>query len=179
MANAQELPSIARLADGGFVIVWQSNLQDGSGWGIYGQRYNAAGTRGREFRVTRPVPCRRYSPPSRALPRAALSSAGRPRIPGDASVLAQRFGANGAKVGGEIVVSATTRGGSSVIALARDAFAVVWDSDRQAGSGLGIHGRVYNAAGTPVGAEFQISPTVLSGSPPKPSVSALPKGGFE
>src|SRR5215213_1493558 len=29
--------------DGGWVVTWESNLQDGSGYGIYQQRYDAAG----------------------------------------------------------------------------------------------------------------------------------------
>jgi hypothetical protein len=37
---------------GGHVITWHSNLQDGSGYGIYGQRYSATGAaQGSEFRV--------------------------------------------------------------------------------------------------------------------------------
>ena len=44
-ARAQEMPAIARLADRGFVVVWQSNLEDGSEWGIFGQRYKADGKR--------------------------------------------------------------------------------------------------------------------------------------
>jgi len=36
----QDLPSLAGLANGGFVVIWDSELQDGSGWGVYGQRYN-------------------------------------------------------------------------------------------------------------------------------------------
>lgn len=42
-ANAQEASSVAALADGGFVVTWQSAGQDGDGYGIYGQRYDAAG----------------------------------------------------------------------------------------------------------------------------------------
>ena len=38
--------------DGGFVVTWHSNLQDGSGYGIYGQQYNAEGDEvGSEFQV--------------------------------------------------------------------------------------------------------------------------------
>ena len=44
--------SVAGLSDGKFVIVWQSWRQDGSDWGIYGQRFGAHGTaRGHEFRI--------------------------------------------------------------------------------------------------------------------------------
>ena len=48
----QETPAIASLADGGFVISWESLGQDGNGRGVYGQRYNAQGTAvGGEFRL--------------------------------------------------------------------------------------------------------------------------------
>jgi Ca2+-binding RTX toxin-like protein len=36
-------PSVAALADGGFVVTWESQNQDGSSYGIYGQRYDANG----------------------------------------------------------------------------------------------------------------------------------------
>lgn len=36
-------PSIAALTDGGFVVTWESQNQDGSDLGIYSQRYNADG----------------------------------------------------------------------------------------------------------------------------------------
>jgi hypothetical protein len=48
----QTQPAVAALADGGFVVVWQSMLQDGSYWGIYGQRFAANGDKvGNEFQV--------------------------------------------------------------------------------------------------------------------------------
>ncbi|MDH6059449.1 DUF4347 domain-containing protein, partial [Chrysosporum bergii ANA360D] len=37
-SNAQANPSITTLKDGGFVVTWQSDVQDGSGNGVYGQR---------------------------------------------------------------------------------------------------------------------------------------------
>ena len=39
----QTWPTIAALPDGGYLVVWESNNQDGSGFGIYGRRYNASG----------------------------------------------------------------------------------------------------------------------------------------
>ena len=41
--SAQHAPSITALNDGGFVVTWQSNGQDGDGWGVFGQRYDSAG----------------------------------------------------------------------------------------------------------------------------------------
>src|SRR5258706_5289362 len=47
----QAVPSVAR-AGAGFVVVWQSYLQDGSGAGVFAQRYGSAGgLQGSEFRV--------------------------------------------------------------------------------------------------------------------------------
>jgi hypothetical protein len=52
LANVQTSSAVTALDDGGFVVSWMSNGQDGSGWGIYAQRYDAAGaTVGGEFRV--------------------------------------------------------------------------------------------------------------------------------
>jgi hypothetical protein len=37
---------VAGLSDGGYVIVWQDNgSADGSGWGVFGQRFGADGSR--------------------------------------------------------------------------------------------------------------------------------------
>ena len=50
--NDQVFSSVTALNDGGFVVTWSSDGQDGSGYGIYGQRYAADGTPvGSEFRV--------------------------------------------------------------------------------------------------------------------------------
>jgi hypothetical protein len=50
--DSQLHPSVAAAADGGFVVVWSSSGQDGSGYGVFGQRYDSGGTAlGNEFRV--------------------------------------------------------------------------------------------------------------------------------
>jgi hypothetical protein len=41
--DIQNTASISSRPDGGFVIVWSSNLQDGSGYGVYGQKYCLGG----------------------------------------------------------------------------------------------------------------------------------------
>ena len=51
-ASDQRYPSVAGLAGGGFVVTWQSIGQDGSGAGVYGQRYDASGAAvGAEFQA--------------------------------------------------------------------------------------------------------------------------------
>ncbi|MEH1947971.1 MAG: hypothetical protein V7K77_13605, partial [Nostoc sp.] len=50
--GSQTNSTVAIDAAGDFVISWQSNVQDGSGYGIYAQRYNSAGVaQGNEFKV--------------------------------------------------------------------------------------------------------------------------------
>ena len=51
-SNTQIYSSVTALNDGGFVVTWSSDGQDGSGYGIYGQRYAADGTPvGSEFAI--------------------------------------------------------------------------------------------------------------------------------
>jgi hypothetical protein len=48
----QAAPVVTADAAGNFVVTWQSNVQDGSGLGVFAQRYTAAGSpSGGEFRV--------------------------------------------------------------------------------------------------------------------------------
>ena len=45
-------PAIAMASSGAFVVTWQSDGQDGDGFGIYAQRFTPAGVaQGAEFRV--------------------------------------------------------------------------------------------------------------------------------
>ena len=39
--SSQDSPVIASFSDGGFIVAWESYNQDGSGNGIYAQRYSA------------------------------------------------------------------------------------------------------------------------------------------
>ncbi|SIT12414.1 hypothetical protein, partial [Insolitispirillum peregrinum] len=48
----QAIPAVAGLADGGFAIGWQSQGQDGNGWGVYMRRYDANGVgQGTDFQM--------------------------------------------------------------------------------------------------------------------------------
>jgi hypothetical protein len=50
--HSQYHPSVAIGDDGRFVIVWSSYGQDGSSYGVYGQRFQADGTpEGTEFQI--------------------------------------------------------------------------------------------------------------------------------
>ena len=50
--STQSQPTVAVADDGSHIIFWRSKNQDGSGFGVYAQRYNSAGNEvGDEFRI--------------------------------------------------------------------------------------------------------------------------------
>jgi oligoribonuclease NrnB/cAMP/cGMP phosphodiesterase (DHH superfamily) len=180
-AGDQMQSTVAMDSAGDFVISWQSYGQDGSGWGIYAQRYNAAGVaQGGEFRVNT------TTTGDQEYPSAAMDAAGDFVITWSSNgqdgsgwgIYAQRYNAAGVPQGGEFQVNTYTAGDQEYSTVAMDAtgdFVITWSSHGQAGSGWGIYAQRYNAAGVPQGGEFQVSPTTATdqlGS----SVSMDPRG---
>ena len=50
--NNQQWSAVTTLSNGDFVVTWTSDTQDGDGYGIYGQRYDANGNAiSNEFQV--------------------------------------------------------------------------------------------------------------------------------
>ena len=77
--NHQQQPSVTSFSDGGYIVTWMSNGQDGSQYGIYGQRFAADGTphSDGEFLVnTDTTSSEQYYPSVRRLPMMRLSSPG-------------------------------------------------------------------------------------------------------
>src|SRR5262245_4280194 len=59
----QESAKVATDSSGNFVVVWQSLYQDGSSYGVYGQRYDGTGAPvGFEFRVNTYTTDRQFHP---------------------------------------------------------------------------------------------------------------------
>ena len=85
-----------------------------------------------------------------------------------------------APTGTEFPVNSTTTGkqqNPAVAAAKKGNSVVVWESDGQDGSGLGIIGRRFNASGNPLGEEFQVN-SFTSGRQSKPSVATDTAGNF-
>jgi hypothetical protein len=98
-------------------------------------------------------------------------------------VVAQVFDRSGAKVGVEIAVNAaatnlaTSDIRPSIAPLASGGFVVTWEVFSFT-SGVDIVGRVFNASGTPVTAQFPVTSFAVENRQDFPSVAALPDGGF-
>ena len=148
---------------GNFVVVWESRYQDGSEFGIFGQRYDSAGLPlGGEFQVNT------YTTGFQRYPAVAADGTGEFMVVwnstgqdgSDVGVFGQRYDSAGLPVGGEFQVNSYTTGAQSVGSVASDgagSFVVVWDSAGQDGSGYGVFGQRYDTAGLPLGGEFQVN----------------------
>ena len=183
-ADNQNNPGVAMDLAGNFVVAWASNLQDGSGNGVYAQRFNAAGVaQGGEFRVNT------TTAGSQSGPAIAMSSSGAFVIAWtgggqdpDASsgIYAQRFNASGVAQGGEFRVNTYTLNTQQLTSVAMDAagnFVVTWASDGQDGSNYGVYGQRFDASGSAQGAEFRVNTTVVN-SQLYHDVAMLPDGRF-
>jgi hypothetical protein len=181
--NVQWYPAVAADAAGHFVVVWQSYTQDGSGWSIFGQRYDAAGAaQGGEFRINT------YTTGHQRNPAVAMDAGGNfvvvwhsfDQDGSDAGVFGQRFDAGGAPRGSEFQVNTYTtdfQGYSAVAVDAAGGFVVVWHSTDQDGSNGGIFGQRYDAAGAPQAVEFRVN-TYTSNTQYLPTVAMDAGGNF-
>ena len=176
-------PKLAIDPSGNFVIVWSADGVDGSSSGVFGQRYDATGApQGAEF------PVNTYTTGAQNGPAAGMNASGDFVVSwisvgqdGDGKgIYAQRFDAAGSPQGGEFQVNTYTTGDQSGPIVGVDGtgnFVIVWESNGQDGSGWGIFGRRFDAAGTPLGGEFQVN-TYTTGDQLYPIVSTNASGSF-
>ncbi|MBL0371022.1 hypothetical protein JJB09_03185 [Rhizobium sp. KVB221] len=171
--------SIAALSDGGWVITWTSDAQDGDGGGIYQQRYTSAGAKsGAENRVNTVTAGGQTNSAVTELSGGGWVVTWTSSGQDGSGIYAQIYGSNGAKIGGERLINATTAGDQTeqaVTRLANGGFLVTWTSPDQDGSG--IYGRIYDASGSPVGGEFPVN-TSKVGNQYDSDVTQLAGGGF-
>jgi Ca2+-binding RTX toxin-like protein len=164
----QQHSTIAMDATGDFVVTWSSYDQDGSGWGVYAQRYNTAGVaQGSEFRVnTTTNNYQQYSTVAMDATGDFVVTWSSYNQDGSGwGVYAQRYNATGVAQGSEFRVNTTTNSYQQYSTVAMDTdgdFVVTWSSYGQDGSGWGVYAQRYNAAGVAQGGEFQVNTTINS-----------------
>jgi hypothetical protein len=189
----QYRPRIASDSRGNFVVAWSSYGQDGSAYGVFGQRFDAAGgPLGAEFQVNTYTTGGQGSsyyfiphghdvamaPNGRFVVVWASYSNDQDGDGGMGSVQAQRFDASGAPLGGEFRVNTFTTGyefAPSVAVSASGAFVVVWTQPD--GGNTGVAGQRFDANGAPLGAEFQVN-TNTAGNQLASNVAMKDDGSF-
>ena len=180
--------AVATDSAGAFVVVWDSNGQDGSiagsgERGIFGQRYDSAGTAvGSEFQVNT------YTNYDQSTSGVAMDPSGgffvvwksQLQDGGSFGIFGRRFASTGAPVGSEFQVNTYTEASQLLPALAVDSAGgsvVVWTSGVQDGDDVGVFGQRYDSTGAAVGTEFQVN-TYTTGAQVDAAVAADPAGGF-
>jgi len=104
VAYTQTAPSIAALDGGGYVIVWDSETGDGSGYGIFAQRFDAAGARiGGEFQINADPSGTQIVPDVAAL-HGAQAGGFAVTWEGNGNIYARAFDAAGTAIGGDLRV---------------------------------------------------------------------------
>jgi len=162
--NYQESPRVAVHTDGSFVVTWERSYeQDGSQFGIFGQRYTADGTQlGGEFQVNT------TTSGSQSHPTIMVDAAGNFIITWVNVTLvdpihfqfithAQAYDPDGNPRGGEFPVRWHTFVDRTAMA-ANGEFVVVWFS-----SSRGVLAQRFDASGSPIGGEITIAGTSVSG----------------
>jgi hypothetical protein len=188
-ANNQNSPKVTVLTNGNFVVTWDSDGQDGSSFGIYGQLYlttldgNSKPTKvGSEFLINT------YTTGFQAFPHITSLTNGNfivtwTSMSQDSSgygAYAQIFNISGSKVGTEFLVNTYVAGDQNpltVTSLNSGGFVIVWNSAGQDGSGVGVYGQVFNSSGTKIGSEFRVNTYVVTDQI-DPKAVTLSNGNF-
>ena len=182
-AGNQDSQSITPLVDGGFLIVWESNGQDGDQEGIYFQRYDAAGNAvGSETAVNTTTTDRQTDPEVSALANGgfvivweseAQDTDGR-------GVYARTYDAAGTATSGEVLVNSHVAGDQDTampVFLTGGGFVVVWESNGQDGSDDGVYFQRFDDNGVAQGSETRVH-SGTAGDQSTPRVTATGDGGF-
>ena len=130
---------------GNYVVVWSSLNQDGDGWGIYGQRYNAAGeAQGSEFLVNDTFADQQLfaSVAMDADGDFVISWSSKGQDGDNWGVYAELYAANGTVTRSEFQVNSYTTDEQAFSQVAMDAngnFVVTWSSKNQDSDTWGIY----------------------------------------
>ncbi|MEQ9696028.1 calcium-binding protein, partial [Shimia sp. SDUM112013] len=168
--GSQYWPDVAALADGGFVVVWDTDGQDRHSFGAYGQRFNASGVAvGDEFQVHTSDGFAQDKPKAVGLGDGGFVVIWQSNHMGigQTGLYMQRFDANGDRVGVETQINqygnSVTR--SHEIAPTSDGgFVVTWSggSFNSTEHPLGFYGARFDSSAAAVGDQFLISTDVSS-----------------
>ncbi len=186
-SSHQNVADVAVDDSGNFVVVWESDGQDGDGDGVFGRRFDSTGAPlSPEFQVNA------HTTGDQTWASVSMAPAGGfvvtwtegGSIPPDTSltgIRAQRFDASGVPAGTAFTVNTFTTGQQAWPGVAHDGagnFTITWTSDGQDGDSTGVFAQRYDSAGSAMGSEFQVN-TYTPGQQSaneSPAIAAAPGG---
>lgn len=155
----QDTVAVSGAPSGDFVAVWASYPQDGSGWGIFGQRYASdGGATGSEFQINGDTNDFQQQPDVAVDGTGNFVVAWRSPDGDGQGVFARRFANDGTAFGGDFQVNTDTAGYQGFPTIGADTagnFTIVWVSAGVGGDA--IVARRYANTGAPLGTEFVVN----------------------
>ncbi|MEQ1950734.1 hypothetical protein [Mesorhizobium sp. CN2-181] len=177
-------PSIAALADGGFVATWQSNdTGDGSGTCVRARIYGADGApAGEDFLVNSSTANNQIAPSITALSDGGFVAMWQSLDTGaEGSIRARIFDADGQPTSADFIVDSMTSSvgiNPSITALPGNRFIALWESEDGADGDVScVRARIFGSDGLPEGADFVVNFT-SQGVHAQPVATALAGGRF-
>lgn len=178
--SGQYTPSVAARADGGYVVAWASNAQDGDSRGIYVATFDSDGDP-----LSGILAVNQRTEGDENTPKVSVLSNGNFAVTwqgfhndtGLWTIHVRLYDGDGTALTNEITTSSTDHNNlsPSVIALADGGFIVTWAGFNDT-TGYDLVGRRYDADGDAVGNEFHL--TNDSGSEFSPQFAVLNDGSF-
>lgn len=182
----QEYATVAALANGGWVVAWESNGQLGNNYGAYQQLYAADGSRiGSETQADSYVNPYKYYQHASVV---ALADGGWVvtwetdllNTNNVRSVYQQRYDADGSKAGSETLINTYTlgyllEGTLKVTGLTGGGSVIAWESYDE--DSYGVYQQRVDADGNPVG-NAAVVETNITGGQFSPSLAGLADGGW-
>ncbi|MBM6593486.1 cadherin domain-containing protein [Microvirga pudoricolor] len=184
-------PSVASLADGGWVVTWGSDGQDGSGSGVFQQRYDSLGQpffkdggRAVDKRVNDVTAGPQDDAKVAGLPDGGWvvvwSSQGQDGRDSSFGIFQRRYDKAGVSTEGDKLVNVETNGSQTqadVAVLADGGWVVTWQSYGQDGDGAGVFQRRYDRLGNEVESE-KIVNAYTAGDQSSARIAPLADGGW-
>ena len=179
----QKNPSVGIADNGNFVVVWASEGQDGSSFGIYGQRFNSSGVKvGPEFLINN------LTVGYQGYPDVAVAGDGSFVVVWQSNgtdgsgngVYARRYTSSGAAVATQFLINTTTSGNQQepTVAIKKNGdFGFAWSSYGQDGDEYGIYAIFYNSSGSVVNSEFKVN-TLVDGNQGHVDMTTTPGGRY-
>lgn len=181
ISGDQESQQVIGLSGGGYVVIWESVGQDGSGLGLYSQRFAADGSKlGGETRINTTTASDQHDAAIAALKNGGYVVTWESSNGVTDDIYMQRYDATGNRIGSETRVNTTTsedQDDPSITVLNNGSYVITWTSDGQDGSGDGIYMQRYDSAGNKLGGETRVNSSI-TGDQEDSTVIALADGGF-
>ncbi|HYG46331.1 MAG TPA: cadherin domain-containing protein [Allosphingosinicella sp.] len=176
----QQQPTITGLADGGFVVAWQTTdtSADGSGWAVKAQRFSAAGVAvGAEFRVNSVAFGSQNNIDIASLANGGFVVTWQTGNSLGTQVYAQAYNADGTAAGTQLLVTDDfgSRTHGRVAGLPNGGFVVTWMTEDA--EGLGVYAQLFDSSRNKSGAAFQVN-TLSAGNQHEPDIAVLADGTF-